>query len=144
MLGTGQSERRRKGVKGKTTPANPAAETPEPESMAPTAADVDATDAPTERAEPHSTVLVGLPVRLPPNPDVYVSRHVEVRLDRRQATALRRVFDGLNANHARLASGRHVDSAADVVRSILERIADDLDSSGGPYAIRPPETPGKT
>ena len=55
----------------------------------------------------------------------YVSRHVEVQLNHEQSTALKRLFHGLEAAAAKLASGRSVVTAADAVRWLLERVADE-------------------
>lgn len=70
-------------------------------------------------------VTIAIPVHEPPA-GVYHSNHVETRLTSHQATALRYIYDGLRAARARLADGRYVDSAASVVRWLLERVADEL------------------
>ncbi len=51
-------------------------------------------------------------------------KHCEARLDRPQADTLRRVFNGLDATGARLRNGKRIASNADVVRWILERVAE--------------------
>lgn len=56
---------------------------------------------------------------------VYITRHVEVQLDHSQACTLRRLVEGLDASGARLANGKRVTAAADVVRWLLEQAATD-------------------
>lgn len=73
----------------------------------------------------NGSVNVTVAVAVSP-PGVHRTRHVEARLSPRQAEAMRRMYDGLRLGHHQLDDGRHVDSAADVVRWILERAADDL------------------
>ncbi len=51
-------------------------------------------------------------------------KHCEARLDCRQAETLRQLFDGLDAMGARLQSGKRIGSNADVVRWILEAVAE--------------------
>lgn len=67
-------------------------------------------------------------VKLPPLVDVredgYVSPHVEARLDPDQAQTLRRLFDTLDEGGQRLKNGRRIASNADVVRWLLEAVAD--------------------
>ncbi len=58
-----------------------------------------------------------------PLPLVYKARHADVQLDARHAEALRRVHDAL-VGRARLHNGRPVDTTADVVRWLIEQIAD--------------------
>lgn len=54
----------------------------------------------------------------------YSQTHVDVQnLTRLQADTLRRIREELQAGHAQLATGRHVDSAADVVRWWLDMVA---------------------
>jgi hypothetical protein len=55
-------------------------------------------------------------------PDVYLTDHVEVRLNHDQAYGLRRLWYGIEASDARLASGKRPESNADVVRWLLEQI----------------------
>ena len=54
----------------------------------------------------------------------YNPRHLDLRLTVQQAASLRRVYVGLNDGHAQLADGRHIDSAADAVRWLLERVGE--------------------
>ena len=67
---------------------------------------------------------VSIEVELGPKPaGIYVSRHVEVRLEGAQAETLRKVFDGLALSAARLGNGRYVSSVPDAIRWLLEEIA---------------------
>jgi len=56
--------------------------------------------------------------------DCHLTRHCEARLDHRQAVALQRLHNGLDAAGARLAGGKRIYSRPDAVRWLLERIAD--------------------
>lgn len=56
--------------------------------------------------------------------DAYISRTFDVTLVRDHAITLRRVFNAMNAQHRKLKNGRHVDSPVDVIRALLEDIAD--------------------
>ena len=56
----------------------------------------------------------------------YRSNHVDVQLTSRQADALHHVLAGLDAAGARLDDGRRVFHKVDVVRWILEKVADEL------------------
>jgi len=62
----------------------------------------------------------------PARPAGYLPRKVESRLDAlsAQPLALRRLLDGFQAEHAQLATGKHVDSYAEAVRKLLELIAE--------------------
>jgi hypothetical protein len=55
--------------------------------------------------------------------ELYRPRHVQVQLDRRQSLTLKRAMAGLDAAGARLASGRRVGSACDVIRWVLDQAA---------------------
>lgn len=69
-------------------------------------------------------VQIAVPV-VPLNETVYRVRHVNVNLSTEdQQIGLRRVFDALHGLHAKLANGRHVDTPADAVRWLLERVAE--------------------
>lgn len=48
---------------------------------------------------------------------------LSVNLDREQAATFQRLYYGLHNRSTRLASGRHVENAADVVRWLLEQAA---------------------
>jgi len=54
--------------------------------------------------------------------DCYVSRHVDVRVSRRQAEVLRRLALALDAKNMLLANGRRAVTAADAVRWLLEEV----------------------
>lgn len=70
------------------------------------------------------SVRIDVPVAEPPRSG-YRSRrfHVEVQLSHTEAVAFRSVQEALDASHTRLACGRIVQSKADVIRWLLERIA---------------------
>jgi len=69
-----------------------------------------------------AAVSVEIPVR-DPDPDKYMTTHVNVQLNRQQAYGLRRVFDALNGGAFRMEDGKYVQHAGDVVRYILEKVA---------------------
>ncbi len=75
-----------------------------------------------------STVLIEVPVA-PFDPSAHRSRLVTVRLSQRQADALKCVQLGLTNQHARLATGGHVDKQAQVIQWILEGIADAIEKA---------------
>lgn len=52
----------------------------------------------------------------------YVTRHVEVQLDERQATTLKRLLAGLDRAGRRLANQRRVQSHADALKWLLEEL----------------------
>jgi hypothetical protein len=52
----------------------------------------------------------------------YIGKHLDVRLSRTQALALRRLYLGLDAENGRLANGRRVNNPADGIRWMLEQI----------------------
>jgi hypothetical protein len=58
-------------------------------------------------------------------PGVFVSRHVDVQLKGAQARAMRRLFEGLLDQGAKLANGRRVASPADAIRYVLEQLGTD-------------------
>jgi len=76
-----------------------------------------------EPAEPSRVVDVALPVGEAED-DAAERRHVEVMLDRHQATAMSQVLDGLRSDGAELSNGRPVQSVADVVRYVAEGVGD--------------------
>ena len=78
-------------------------------------------------------VAVSLPLGDLP-PEVFVPRHVEVRLDHRQATALRRLWYGYDGLGSRLLSGKRPQGNADVVRLLLEQVAEEAEESQRPKA----------
>ena len=55
-------------------------------------------------------------------PRGYVSSHVETQLDGRQALALRRIFDALDQQGARLINGVRVQSTAAALRWLLDQV----------------------
>jgi hypothetical protein len=55
--------------------------------------------------------------------DGFCGRHLDIRLTRVQAQTMRRLQQGLNETDSRMANGKHVDSAADVVRWMLDQVA---------------------
>lgn len=67
------------------------------------------------------TVTIAVPIadELPPG---YVTRHVDVQLNRSQAETLKRIQVELNSRAERLENERFVQSAGDVVRWVVERI----------------------
>jgi len=82
------------------------------------------TDAPAHEPPRPKSRRVSINVELGPKPaGIYVSRHVEVRLEGAQAETLRKAFDGLALKAARLDNGRYVSSVPDAIRWLLEEIA---------------------
>ena len=73
-------------------------------------------------------VTITMPVGDIP-PEGFVPRHVEVRLDNRQAVALKRLWYGYDGLGRRLASGKRPDGNPDIVRLLLEAVADELDKT---------------
>jgi len=73
--------------------------------------------APTTDAKVSITLTVA-----PLKPDVYLSDHVDVHLNHDQRIALRRIYDGLHDQAAKLANGRYIQTNGDVVRHILEQV----------------------
>lgn len=76
-------------------------------------------------AEVISSVLIEIPV-MPFDASKYRTNQLHLRLTQRQADAMRVIFDGLHEAKRKLDSGKHVDSPADAVKWILERIADEI------------------
>ena len=66
-------------------------------------------------------MVIELPVE-PLDPDAYLKRHIDLQLNRQQATGLRRVFDALHRRGVKLANKRYVQSPVDVIRYVLEQI----------------------
>lgn len=59
------------------------------------------------------------------DPVAYCARHVDIsQLTPVQARTLKQVLAALSGRHEQLASGRHVENGADVVRWLLEQIAE--------------------
>jgi len=81
-----------------------------------------ADEAPPQYVEQAELVQIQVPLGAVP-PDVYIGRHVEVRLTHDQARVLRSLWYGLQVEGATLAGGKSIDSNADVIRWLLERIA---------------------
>lgn len=86
-----------------------------------------------QAVEPAAVVAVEIPLA-PPDAG-YCSRHIEVRLTGRQAIVARRVRRHLDAVGARCAGSsgrapRPVHSLADVVRWVLDRLADGAPEEG--------------
>lgn len=84
-------------------------------------------------ADGRTFVTIRLPIG-PPAPKGYLPRKVETRLDQTtdQPLTLRRIFDGMQAQHERLNNGKHVDSYAECVRRVLELVAE---SFGVPTSV---------
>ena len=55
-------------------------------------------------------------------PDRYTTRHLDIQLRQAQAIALRMLFNGCQERRARLADGKYINTTADAVRFLLERI----------------------
>jgi hypothetical protein len=70
------------------------------------------------------SVVIELPLAEPPTKG-YARRFTKVELsfDHDQASIFQRLYYGLNSKSTRLATGKHVESAADVVRYLLEQAA---------------------
>lgn len=73
-------------------------------------------------------VTLNLPVQSPVEP-TYYKRHIDMRLSGPQQKALRWLFEGLHADHAKLANGHHIDGASDVLKFILDEVASKLELS---------------
>ena len=98
-------------------------ETGETEEAPPETVESPAVAAPEPPRRPKSR-RVSIDVELGPKPaGIYVTRHVEVRLEGAQAETLRKVFDGLALRGARLDNGRYVSTVPDAVRWLLEELA---------------------
>lgn len=61
-------------------------------------------------------------------PTGHVSPYVDVRLDRKQATAMKRICAAMDADHVRLRDGKLVRKSADVVRYLVEQAEDCLNA----------------
>jgi len=61
----------------------------------------------------------------------YEQRHIDVLLSHRQATAMRHVFDGLQASATKLRNGKFVQSTADAIRWLTEQVEDEAVPIGG-------------
>ena len=78
----------------------------------------------TKRSTPNgpASAIVEVPLA-DPEPDSYLSRHVQVQLDAEQRVAMRRLLNGLRQANEHLASGRAVQSNANAIEWVLEQIA---------------------
>jgi hypothetical protein len=74
--------------------------------------------------EPPAEVMISAYVSRGPI-NGYVSRRFEAHLTDQQAKALRSLRNGLHERHEKLANGHHVDTVADAVRWILERLSNE-------------------
>ena len=109
------------------TPEEPGEERGVPTLEPPTAEEIAAeeptpeiqTDDPSEELIPSDVVSIEVPLRGEYDPGL---GHVDTQLNRQQASVMRRLQDGLDHGHARLASGKPVFTRADVVRWLLEKI----------------------
>ena len=61
------------------------------------------------------------------DPGRYATTHVDVQLNATQAQTMRRVCDGMREARAELENGRYVQGPPDVVRHILEQVAEQAD-----------------
>lgn len=86
---------------------------------------LDSIDLDNEQVTQAAGVIIEIPVR-PFDPNIYRTNQLHLRLTQRQADAMRVIFDGLHDAKAKLESGKHVDSPADAVKWILEKVADEL------------------
>jgi hypothetical protein len=69
-------------------------------------------------------IRVELPMATSPWPG-FIRQHVDLRLSRRQASALNRLFVALDRVGERLENGKRVVSAADAIRWLLEHLESD-------------------
>lgn len=67
-------------------------------------------------------MIIEFPVR--DSPHGYVQRHIDVRLDGRQARGLRAVLEG--SGDARLRNGTRLKTVGDAIRWILEQVEAEL------------------
>lgn len=74
-----------------------------------------------------ATILVELPIG-PLLPRAYLTDHVDLRLKPRHRRALQHLLRGLNARHAQLPGGKHVEKVGHAVEYMLEKIAEQLDA----------------
>jgi hypothetical protein len=98
----------------RTCPISPDAQLPE----------VGLPEAPAAEQDKQNTVLVEIPLA-PPRAVGYCPRrfHLEVHLGAREAETFRGIQTALDESHARLKSGKVVQSRADVCRWLFEQIA---------------------
>lgn len=75
-------------------------------------------DLPTE-----STVLIEAPIRLV-DPKSHHTRFLNLRLSRRQSTALQMLWSGVRGSHEELDGGKLVDKKVHAVQWLLDKIAD--------------------
>lgn len=73
-----------------------------------------------------SELVVGLPVADRSEERIYVSRHVDVKLDRVQAGILNRILVGMDIAGERLNNGKRVVNKMDAIRRVLEIAADSV------------------
>ena len=120
----------------KTSPTTPQAPPPADATDTPAAPTTTADAAADVQAATTTAVTVTIDLA-PPDPDVYLKRHVDLQLSLEQRQTLRRVFDAANTAGRRLRNGRFVQSAADAVRYLLEQI------DPPPPEVAPPPDPRK-
>jgi len=87
----------------------------------------DAIDEARGMAASRNRVLIEIPVG-PPNPKGYLPRKVETRLDSAsdQPLTMRRIFEGMQAAHEQLESGKHVDTYPDAMRRLIELVGQQM------------------
>lgn len=88
--------------------------------------------APKLAAPERNSVTIEIPVR---ETDGYIGRRLDLRMTLGEAVAARRVFDGLQAQHARLPNGHHVDRPPDAIRWILNKIYHELYGDADPFSL---------
>ena len=87
------------------------------------------TPAPPEFKPVRRTVTVEVPLQtLPPN--VYISRHVDVTLNHKQAQALKSLTNALDDDGAVLSTGRRVVTGNGAVGWLLDRLAEGSEETG--------------
>jgi len=74
-------------------------------------------------------VNLDLPITLQ-SPTGFCRKHVQVQLDARQARLFRQIHAALDQQGARLANGRRINHAADVLRWILDQVDAAVSSNG--------------
>lgn len=74
--------------------------------------------------DPIADVQITLPVERVLDRNVRVVHHIEVRLGARHARVLHRLLGALYRRKVKLGTGRYVDTGADAVRYMLDRLAD--------------------
>lgn len=70
-----------------------------------------------------ASTCVALVIPLRPLGSGYTQVHVDVNLSPAEGQVLRRIGEELQAGHAQLGDGRHVDSANDTIRWLLQMVA---------------------